>query len=106
MEQAMPKQRSIANGADPIQQTAASDANAVQDGVNIVAIVGCFHRHLLALHSAGVCGDDLNNHPVSLAFVSKLHCLCRMNLDREMAALEAVSRIERGEAVEYEVIPL
>jgi len=102
----MSKRTAIANGADPAQQKAAADANAVQDSVNLVAIVGCFHRHLLALSRAGVSGDDLNNHPVSLAFVSKLHCLCRTNLDREMAALEAVSRIERGEAVEYEVIPI
>jgi len=96
----------IADGGDPIQQKAAADANAVQDAVNLVAIIGCFHRHLIDLHRSGVCGDDLNNHPVSLAFVSKLNSLCRMSLDREMAALDAVSRIERGELVEYEVIPL
>lgn len=102
----MPNQTTSANGSDPIQQKAAADANAVQDGVNLVAIVGCFHRHLLALSHAGVCGDHLNNHPVSLAFVSKLVSLCRMNFEREMAALDAVSRIENGEAVEYEVIPI
>ena len=97
---------SIANGADPIQQKAAADANAVQDACNLVAIVGCFHRHLLALHRSGVCGDDLINHPVALAFVSKLNSLCRMNLDREMAALGAIDLIEKGEQVEYQVIPL
>ena len=102
----MSKRTSTANGANPIQQKAAADANAVQDGVNLVAIVGCFHRHLLALSHSGVCGDNLINHPVSLAFTSKLVSLCRMNLDREMAALGAVSRIERGETVEYEVIPI
>jgi hypothetical protein len=53
-----------------------------------------------------VCGDDLINHPVSLAFVSKLNSLCRLTLDREMAALSAVDRLARGEAVEYEVIPI
>jgi hypothetical protein len=67
---------------------------------------GGFHRHLLALHGSGVCGDDLINHPVALAFVSKLNSLCRMTLDREMAALSAIDRLERGEVVEYEVIPL
>lgn len=102
----MSKRTAVANGADPVQQKAAADANAVQDGVNLVAIVGCFHRHLLALHRAGICGDDLINHPVSLAFVSKLNSLCRMSLDREMAALSAIDQIEKGEAVEYEVIPL
>jgi hypothetical protein len=67
------------------------------DARNLVAVFGCLHRHLLALHRIGVCGDDL---------VSKLNSRCRMTFDREMAALDAVSRIERGEAVEYEVVPL
>ena len=102
----MSKRTATANGANPVQQEAASDANAVQDGVNLVAIVGCFHRHLLALSRSGTSGDDLINHPVSIGFVSKLNSLCRMNLDREMAALTAINRIEKGEAVEYEVIPL
>jgi len=74
--------------------------------VNLVAVVGCFHRHLLSLHRSGVCGDDLINHPVSIAFVSKLNSLCRMTLDREMAAISAVRRLERGESVEYEVVPI
>ena len=100
----MPKQ--TVNGSDSVQQKAASDANAVQDGVNLVAIVGCFHRHLLALSRTGASGDDLNNHPVSLAFVSKLNSLCRMSFEREMAAFRAIDRIEKGEAVEYEVVPL
>jgi hypothetical protein len=95
-----------ANGQDKVVQRAASDASQVQDAVNLVAIVGCFHRHLLALHRAGVSGDDLNNHPVAIAFVSKLNSLCRMNLDREMAAFEAISKLERGEEVEFEVISL
>ena len=102
----MSNRTATANGADPVQQKAASDAVQVQDGVNLVAIVGYFHRHLLALHRSGTSGDDLINHPVSLAFTSKLNSLCRMSLDREMAALSAVARIEKGEAVEYEVIPL
>ena len=83
-----------------------SDANAVQNACNIVAIVGAFHRHLLAVHRSGVFGDDSINHPVALAFVSKLNSLCRMTTEREMAALNAIDRIERGESVEYEVIPL
>lgn len=102
----MSNRTATANGADPIHQKAAADANAVQDGVNLVAIVGCFHRHLVALSRSGTSGDDLINHPVSLAFVSKLNSLCRMNLDREIAALSAIDQIEKGETVEYEVIPL
>lgn len=96
----------VASGADPIQQQAASDASAVQDACNIVAIVGAFHRHLLALHRSGVFGDDLINHPFALAFLSKLVSLCRMTTDREMAALSAIDRIEKGESVEYQVVPL
>lgn len=95
-----------ANGQEEVVQKAAADANAVQDAVNLVAVVGCFHRHLLDLHRAGVSGDDLINHPVAVAFISKLNSLCRMNLDREVKAFEAISKLERGESVEYEVIPL
>ncbi len=102
----MPKRTATANGAEPVEQHAARDANAVQDGVNICGIVGAFHRHLMALSRLGHDTDELINHPISLAFVSKLNSLCRMNLDREMAALGAVDRIEKGESVEYEVIPL
>lgn len=102
----MSKRVAVANGADAVQQKAASDATAVQDACNLVAIVGAFHRHLLDLHRAGICGDDLINHPMALAFTSKLSSLCRMTTEREIAALQAIDRIERGEAVEYEVIPL
>jgi hypothetical protein len=102
----MPSQTSTANGADSVQQKASADANAIQDAVNLVAVVGCFHKQMVALERSGVCGDDRINHPVSLAFVGKLNSLCRMSLDREMAARSAVDRLERGQAVEYEVIPL
>ena len=96
----------VANGTEPVQRKAAADANAVQDACNLVAVVGCFHQHLLALHRSGVYGSDLINHPVSLAFVSKVASLCRFSLDREIAAFDAIDKIERGETVEYEVIPL
>jgi hypothetical protein len=102
----VPNRTAIAKGDDPVQQKAAADANAVQDACNIVAIVGAFHRHLLALHRAGVFGDDLINHPMALALVSKLNSLCRMTTEREMAALNAIDRIEKAESVEYEVVPL
>lgn len=96
----------IANGQNEAVQKAAADASAVQDACNLVAIVGSFHRHLLALRQVNVCGDDLNNHPVSIAFVSKLNSLCRMSLARESAAFDAIERLQRGEDVEFEVIPL
>jgi hypothetical protein len=38
--------------------------------------------------------------------VSKLSSLCRMTLDREMAAFRALDSIRKGDAVEYKVIPL
>ena len=56
----------IANGSNEAERKAAKDANEVQDGVNIIAIVGAFHRHLIAIRDAGVCGDRLNNHPVTI----------------------------------------
>ena len=98
--------KAIANGSNEAERRAASDANAVQNGCNLIAIVGCFHRHLLAMRDAGVCGDNLNNHPVSLAFTSKLNALCRLTNGREIAALIAIDRIENGESIEYEVIPV
>lgn len=96
----------VAKGQNEAVQKAAADAYAVQDAVNLVAIVGCFHRHLLALRQVNVCGDDLNNHPVSIAFTSKLSSLCRMSLDREIKAFEAIDRLQRGEDAEFEVLPL
>ena len=96
----------IANGTVEAQRKAASDAREVQDGVNIIAITRAFHRHLVAIRDSGVCGDNLNNHPVSIAFVSKLNALCRLTNGREIAALIAIDRIENGETVEYEVIPI
>lgn len=91
---------------DAVQQAAASDALAVQDACNLVAVVGCFHRHLLELHKSGVRGDDLINHPVAIGFASKLNSLCRMSLSRETAAFDALGRLQQGETVEYEVIPI
>lgn len=102
----MSKRTAVANGGDPIQQQAARDAIAVQDACNLVAVVGCLSRHLTALHRSGVCGDDLINHPVALSFASKFNSLCRMTVEREMAAFRAIDRIAGGEAVEYEVVPL
>lgn len=102
----MPTRSARISGADEVQRRAAADAVAVQDAVNVVAVIGCFHRHLLALHDSGVYGDDLINHPVALSFVSKLNSLCRMTPSRELAALGAIDQIAAGEAVEYEVIPI
>ena len=96
----------IANGANEVERKAAADANQIQDACNIVAIIDCWHQHLLALLRAGIGGDNLINHPTSLAFVSKLGSLCRMSTEREMAAFDAIDTLQWGETVEYEVIPL
>ena len=45
-------------------------------------ITATYLHFIVAAH----CVDDLINHPISLAFVSKLNSLCRMTFDREMAA--------------------
>ena len=102
----MPKTTAIANGGNEVERKAAADANEVQDACNIVAIVGCWHGHLLALHRGGIGGDNLINHPTSLAFASKLNSLCQMDFEREMAALAAIDKLQSGESVEYEVLPL
>lgn len=102
----MPIRTAVASGVVEAQRRAAADAVAVQDAVNVVAVVGCFHRHLKALHDAGIYGDDLINHPVALSFVSKLNSLCRMTPTRELGALGAVDCIAAGESAEYEVIPI
>jgi len=96
----------IANGSNEAERQAAHYAAEVQDGCNLIAIVGCFHRHLIAMRDSGVCGDRLINHPVVLAFISKLVALCRLTDGRETAALIAIDRIQNGENVEYEVIPI
>ena len=102
----MSKTTAVANGSNEVEQKAAQDANEVQDACNIVAVVGCWHRHLLAMSHGDVFGDALINHPVSLAFVSKLNSLCRMTTERELTALSAIDKLQNGESVEYEVIPL
>ncbi len=91
---------------DEVQMAAAADALAVQDACNIVAIVGAFQRQLLALHRSGICGDDLINHPVAIAFTSKLNSLCRLSLARESAAFDCLAQLQRGEPIDYEIIPI
>lgn len=102
----MAKRTKTVCGSDVVQKQAAIDAKAVQDACNVVAVVVCLNRHLLALYRSGVSGDELINHPVVIAFTSKLNSLCRMTTSREMAAFDAIDSIERGEGAEYEVIPL
>ena len=71
----MPTTTAIANGSNEVERNAARDANEIQDACNLVAIVGCWHQHLLAMHRVGIGGDRLINHPTSLVFISKLNSL-------------------------------
>jgi hypothetical protein len=51
----------IANGSNEAERKAAHYAIEVQDGCNLIAIVGCFHRHLIAMRDAGIGGDALRS---------------------------------------------
>ena len=102
----MPITTATANGSNEVERSIARDANEIQDACNLVAIVGCWHQHLLAMHRTGIGGDRLINHPSSLVFISKLNSLCGMTLNREMAAFDAIHKLCQGESAEYEVIPL
>ena len=55
----MPRTIAIANGNSEVERNAARDANEIQDACNFIAIVGCWHRHLLAMSRAGIGGDRL-----------------------------------------------
>jgi hypothetical protein len=98
--------RASASGNIEAVQHAARCAVEVQDAVNLIAIINAWLQHSKALRDAGANGDLLNNHPVTLAFVSKLNSLCRLNSDREFKAHELCSRLANGETTEYDVIPL
>jgi len=93
--------------ADNATQQAARNAAAVQNAVNLRAIVARLLEDIDSMRqSAGLDGNEVNNHPIVLAYVSKLNSLCRMTSEREMAALQAIDQLARGEDVECEVIRL
>jgi len=94
------------DGNNECLKKAASDALFVQDAVNMIAVAGCFHRHLKSMRETGMSGDEINNHPVTICFSSKISSLCRMTTDREASAFEAIEILAIGEAVQYEVIPI
>lgn len=95
-----------ADGNNECLMKAASDAIAVQDAVNMIAVAGSFHRHLKSMRENGMSGDEINNHPVTICFISKLSSLCRITADREANAFESIQKLAIGETVEYEVIPI
>ena len=93
--------------ADEATKQAAKYSQLVQNGVNLRAIVAQMLRDIDAMRqSQNLDGDTINNHPIVLAYVSKLVSLTRLNTDREMAALAAIDQLANGHDVEAEVIPL
>ncbi len=66
----------------------------------------CVSTSTTSLHRSGICGDDLINHPVAIAFTSKLNSLCRLSIARESAAFDCLAQLQRGEPVDYEIIPI
>tara|TARA_R110002167_G_scaffold207033_3_gene411218 strand:+ start:1117 stop:1476 length:360 start_codon:yes stop_codon:yes gene_type:complete len=105
-EHKMLNQLAISDGNNERLQKAASDAIAVQDAVNLIAVVGSLHRHLKAMRETGMSGDEINNHPVTICFASKISSLCRMTVERETKAFGAIEKMANGETVQYEVIPI
>lgn len=92
---------------DTATRRAAKYAQLVQNGVNLRAIVAQMLRDIDAMRqSQNLDGDAISNHPVVLAYISKLVSLTRLTTDREMAALAAIDQLADGEDVESEVIPL
>ena len=102
----MLKQIAKSDGNNECLMKAASDAIFVQDAVNLIAVAGSFHRHLKAMRETGMSGDELNNHPVTICFASKISSLCRMTADRESNAFGAIEKMAIGEEVQYEIIPI
>lgn len=102
----MLNQLATSDGNNECLQKAASDAIEVQDAVNMIAVVGSFHRHLKAMRETGMSGDELNNHPVTICFISKLSSLCRMTTSRAADAFLASQKMANGENIQYEVIPI
>ena len=102
----MLKQIATSDGNIESIKKAASDAIAVQDAVNMIAVVGSFHRHLKAMRENGLSGDEINNHPVTICFASKISSLCRKTPSREADAFLASNKMANGENIQYEVIPI
>jgi hypothetical protein len=93
--------------ADEPTRRAACNAINIQDAVNLRAIVAQLLEDIDSMRkAAGLDGNDVNNHPVVLAYMSKLVSLTRLSAEREMAALQAIDQLARGEDVECEVIRL
>ena len=87
-----------------VRQKAAADANAVQDAMNLVAVVGCFTA--ICPPCVEVASAVTPHQPSGLARLrEQAEQPVPDDVEREVAA-SASSSARRGEAVEYEVVPL
>lgn len=89
----------------PAVVAAAKFVTEIQDAVNLRAITAAFVPHLDAMRQEGVTGDNLNNHPTVVAFVSKLSSLVRLDTN-ESPAFDALAKLAEGQEAEYNVYPL
>lgn len=93
--------------SDESTQRAAQNALAIQDAVNLRAILSQMLEDVDSMRkTAGLDGNGVNNHPVVLAYMSKLVSLTRLRTERELAGLQAIGQLVQGKDVECEVIPL
>lgn len=89
----MPNSLTVGNAADQAQIDAINAAYAMQDACNMVAIVGEWHKHLLALN-ADLGTDAICRHPSTMLMVDKLASLSRC----------AVTDIEQAYAVRRDLL--
>lgn len=89
-----------------IHKEIAMDVMQMQDAVNLRAITAAMLKHMDKLREIGIQGDLLNNHPAVLGFVSKLNCLTRFDMPREIAAFGHLEDLIKEQPVTYEVIPV
>ena len=102
--------RTLRDAATPTGQAeraACETAWEIQDACNLRALLAAWLEHIDMI-AAGLDGDEINSHPSTLAFLSKLNSLTHMNPRRESAALNVCREVARGREtdMEYEVIPL
>jgi hypothetical protein len=100
--------RDAATPTGQVERAACETAWEVQDACNLRALTAAWLEHIDLMIGAGLDGDEINSHPSTLAFLSKLNSLTHMNPRRESAALNLCREVahSREPDMEYEVIPL
>ena len=93
-------------------QELAKTAWQIQDACNLRAVVNEMDKVLDELSASGCFGDDLQNHPIVIAYVSKLMSLTRIESQNSRGfgwhqdGLGLCLELSEGKDVEYEVIPI